>query len=45
MLDTILDEEGDIPTQGRMLNDIIKSSNIERSKWAKRILRSKTETR
>lgn len=35
MLNNILDSDGDIPTQGRMLNDIIKSSDIERNKWSR----------
>ena len=35
ILSNMLKKDGDIPTQGRMLNQIITDSNIERSKWAK----------
>lgn len=35
MVDTILSEDGDIPNQGRMLNRIIDSGNIERDKWSR----------
>ena len=29
-MDNILSEDGDIPTQGRMLNNLIDNSDIER---------------
>jgi hypothetical protein len=35
IMDNILSEDGDIPTQGRMLNNIIDNSNIEREKWSR----------
>ena len=35
MVDNILSEDGDIPNQGRMLNRIIDSGNIERDKWSR----------
>ena len=35
ILSNMLKEDGDVPTQGRMLNQIIADSNIERSKWAR----------
>jgi len=35
ILSNMLKKDGDLPTQGRMLNQIITDSNIERSKWAR----------
>ena len=35
ILDNMLKEDGDIPSQGRMLNNIIDSGNVERKNWSR----------
>ena len=35
ILDNMLQEDGDIPSQGRMLNNIIDSGNVERRNWSR----------